>query len=68
MSDYDRWLTTPPDPDVVGKCANCGDELYARCEYVRDRCDDEWYCSDACYVEKRREAGDLVTEVISNDA
>jgi hypothetical protein len=47
------------------KCANpkCGAELYAGCDYTYDRYDDEWYCDDSCYVERKRTAGDLMTEM-----
>jgi hypothetical protein len=68
MSDYDRWKTTPPEPTVVGKCEHCNAELYANCEYTHDRSDNEWFCDVECYVHQRLEAGDLVTETISNDA
>lgn len=23
----DRWLTTPPEPEIVGKCLRCNDEI-----------------------------------------
>jgi hypothetical protein len=68
MSDYDRWKTTPPEPDVVETCTYCGGELYDRCDYVHDRNEDEWFCDDNCFIEHKREIGDLATEVISNDA
>jgi hypothetical protein len=64
MPDFDRWLTTPPEPKTTGRCGCCGAELYEGCEYVRDRSSDEWYCDDTCYVNKQRESGDLVTDVI----
>ena len=64
MRDYDTWKTTPPEPDIVGKCAYCDAELYAKCEYVQYRNDDEWFCDDDCFVKKLREEGELVTEVI----
>jgi hypothetical protein len=68
MSDYDRWKTTPPEPDVAGYCRYCDAELYAGCEYVHDRSEQEWFCDDDCYVKKQRDNGEIVTEVISNDA
>jgi hypothetical protein len=64
-SDLDRWLTTPPEPKVVGKCAHCDAELYANCGYVHDRNENEWYCDTDCFVAKLREADDLVTDTIT---
>lgn len=62
-SDFDRWLTTPPEPDVIGQCDYCECDLYRGCDYVHDRNTDEWFCDDHCYVNKRRDTGDVVTEV-----
>ena len=59
----DRWLTTPPEPDVIGECDYCGGDLYANCDYLHDRNDDEWFCDDECYLDKKREDGDLGTEI-----
>jgi hypothetical protein len=67
-SALDRWLTTPPEPDVVGKCAYCDAELYAGCEYTRDRENNEWFCDTACYTNKKSEEGVITTEAINNDA
>lgn len=64
MRDYDTWKTTPPEPNIAGKCAGCDADLYAGCDYVKDRVDSEWYCDTDCYVERLREAGDLASEVI----
>lgn len=62
--DYDTWKTSPPEPRIVGKCARCDGELYANITYTHDRNEDEWFCDDECFVEKLREAGDLVdTEI-----
>ena len=54
----------PRGEGVVDTCANpkCGAELYAGCDYTYDRYDDEWYCDDSCYVERKRTAGDVLTE------
>ena len=68
MSDYDTWKTTPPEPDIVGKCDYCDDELYAGCDYLHDRNENEWFCGMNCYLDKRREGGDLAMEVINRDA
>jgi hypothetical protein len=29
MRDYDTWKTTPPEPETVGSCAECRNEIYA---------------------------------------
>lgn len=63
MDQYDRWLTTPPEPDVIGECDSCGADFYAGCEYVLDTYSDEWFCDDNCYIEKLRYEGGLVTDV-----
>jgi hypothetical protein len=64
--NYDAWKTSPPEPDVVGKCAHCEADLYIGCEYAHDRNENEWYCGDTCYVDAKRESGDLVTEVVDD--
>jgi hypothetical protein len=61
----DRHLIEPPEPDIAGKCTYCDAELYAGCDYVHDRGESEWFCDDECYVQLRREAGDLATEVLN---
>lgn len=67
MRDYDTWKTTPPEPTVIGKCTHCDGDLYAGCDYVHDRVEDEWYCDDICFLHQRREAGDLVTKTINEE-
>jgi hypothetical protein len=68
MRDYDTWKTSPPEPKVVGRCHYCDGDLYADGDYVHDRNENEWFCDTDCFLEKLRDAGDLVTETIDNDA
>jgi hypothetical protein len=60
----DRWPISPPEPDIVGKCAHCDGELYEGCEYVYDNLDSEWYCDDDCFVKQRRDGGDITDKTI----
>jgi hypothetical protein len=35
MSDYDRWKTTPPEPDTYCTCDYCGDSIYNGEDYIK---------------------------------
>jgi len=60
---FDAYLQ-PPEPRIAGHCESCGADLYAYCEYVKDRSEGEWFCDDTCYVNKRRAGGDLADETM----
>jgi hypothetical protein len=66
--DYDTWKTSPPEPKAIAKCAHCECDLYADGDYVHDRNENEWFCDTDCFLEKLRDAGDLVTETIDNES
>jgi hypothetical protein len=68
MRDYDTWKTSPPEPKAIAKCAYCGGDLYADGDYVHDRNENEWFCDTDCFLEKLRDAGDLVTESIEHES
>jgi len=31
---YDKWKTTPPEPEVFTSCYQCGDDIYVGQEFV----------------------------------
>ncbi len=64
MDAYDRWKTTPPEPQhKAGKCEACDAEIYAGETVLFDRVDGGYYCDDACFMAYMLKAGhvELVT-------
>lgn len=73
MADYDRWKTTPPEPDVYCTCDFCGDDIYdgedfvkAGSDKVHEECFDDyaWEQLDASFetADKQAEYEDYLAD------
>lgn len=48
LQSLDRWLTTPPEPECVGQCLKCKDEIFQGEEVYH--VPDGYVCED-CFVD-----------------
>mgnify|MGYP001171385618 FL=1 len=50
LPNYDAWkLASPPEPDVAGKCEECGCELFEGDDVYYEPDSRAIYCSEDCF-------------------